>query len=103
MLGDERRRLRHRLRIGAVDLDADRTLTLFEISALQGATNPPADGLRAQELGQHDIGAHPAADLAERRFRYPGHGGQEERNAVLGRIGNCFMANKIRQEQGGEK
>ena len=87
MLGDEPGRLRHGVRIGAVDLDADRPLDLLELGALERVADPPPDGLGGEELGQHDVGAHPPADLAERRLRHPGHRGQDERERVRGGIG----------------
>ncbi len=87
VLGDERGGLRHGVGIGAVDLDADRPLDLLELGALESVPDPAADGLGGEELGQHDVGPHPPADLAERRLRHPGHGGQEERERVRGGIG----------------
>ena len=80
-------RLRHRVRIGAVDLDADRPLDLLELGALERVADPPPDGLGGEELGQHDVGPHPPADLPERRLGHPGHRGQDEREGVRGGIG----------------
>ena len=87
MLGDEPGRLRHGVGIGAVDLDADRPLDLLELRALERVPDAAPDGLRGEELGQHDVGTHPPADLAERRLRHPGHRGQDERERMRGGIG----------------
>ena len=80
-------RLRHGVGIGAVDLDADGPLDRLELSALEGAPDAPPDGLGGQKLGQHDIGTHSPANLAERCLRDSGHRCQNQREGMRGGIG----------------
>jgi len=96
MLGDQPGRLRHRVGIGAVDLDADGALDLLELGALQRGADPAPYGLGRQELGQHDIGPHSAADLPEGSLGHPRHRSQNEREIVRGSIGQLHGDKLVR-------
>jgi hypothetical protein len=87
VLGDQPCRLGHCVGVGPVDLDSDGSLDRLELRPLQGGADPAADRLGRQELGQHDVGPHSPADLAEGSLRHPGHGSQYERECVGGWIG----------------
>ena len=77
-------RLRHGRRVCPIDLHPDGALAGLELRPLQRGANAPPDGLRAQELGHEQVGPVAPADLAERRLRHPGHGGQDEREGASG-------------------
>src|ERR1041385_8361240 len=86
-LGHDRGGAAHRLCIGAVDLDPDRPLDLLELGALERLPDAAADRLGGEKLRHEDVGAEATADLPERRLRHPGHGGEDQRDAVAGEIG----------------
>ena len=87
VLGDQSRRFRHGVRIGAVDLDPDRSLTGLELGPLERGTDPAPDGLRGKKLGQHHIRPQVPTDLPERSLGDARHGREHERKRVRGRIG----------------
>jgi hypothetical protein len=74
VLGDQAGRLGHCVWVRPVNLDSDRPLDGLELRALECGPDPAADRLRRQEFGQHDVGTHSPADLAERSLRHSGHG-----------------------------
>jgi len=78
VLGDETARLRHRIRIGTVNLDSDRPFNRFELGTFQGRLNAAPNRLGRQKLGQHEIRAHSPADLAKRRLRHSRHRSKDE-------------------------
>jgi hypothetical protein len=82
VLGDQGSGLCHGIRISPVDLDADGALDRLELGTLQRGPDPAPNGLRAEKLGEHEVGPHSPADLAERRLGYTRHGGENQRKRM---------------------
>jgi hypothetical protein len=72
-VGHEPRRLAHRDRVGAEDLDADRALVGPEGELVERRLVLAANPLGGEELGDDHVRAVPAAEPPEGRLRHAGH------------------------------